>query len=925
MKKVVLLTIFFVFALVNWQLFFPSHIYAQQTCAGTRVINDWFCTQTGDNCIQWSDRCSNNTGQSCFGPENCNGSPCISVCTLTINTGSTCQPKGTVVACTAAPDCSAVVTGYTCQTDGTSCKLGGTGPSTYQCWVDSGPAPSGGGGSSSCVSTWCATTSECAAVGGTTGSYPNGTCTAGTVACCPPSQGGGWTPNCGWDTNATGYPTCNFGEGNSCGQQFCNPPYGTCRNCAPGLEYDAQGNCNCPRCRAQCTPACGQPSNCGGVCPSTDAGVPGAVTGLNPANNSTIAYNTTTNTVTLSWTAVSKADLYDLEVIPVTGDTLSCATDGAFCTYASNRQGTTNGSFAIIPSSQLFTPTNNGNIGGGLKGEYFNNKTLTGTPALIRTDATVNMNWQTGPYASGTGRPNDNWSARWTGKVLAPVTGQYTFRLGSDDGSRLYVNNVLLTPTTSWSNHGYTTYTGTANLTAGQKYDIRVEYYENINGAQVTLEWQTPVVPNSGLSTNSYTFTPTYGEYLYRVRATNNSCINTGEEGAWTNFTRFFITAPITGTVYNDPNNQATLVGNNCASPGATGAAQLRPGLGSTVTASDSRSASNSASILSNGTFTVNGNLFGGPSTVTLNPTNTNYTCTCPTGCVYSGLGAPITGLNYFISDSREPWWQTANGLVYAAQSNGTAVSTKVPPTCNGNCTPALAARDQYGTQNSSGFVITGGGGIVTSADQAQPLQYLNQDTRTDRVVNSQTNGPREDYAYFSQLYSIATNDTTDFTGAKPAGGPANGRAYYSNGNATINNPWTVASGESIVVFVNGDLTINAPITVDQNGFLAFIVKKNITFANTLGWSNLSETRAIVAGLYIADGQIIVASNPGNDLKFVGEGSFIGWGGVDMNREFTPKSNNNTVPAETFRFRPDFMVNVPERMTRPIYLWQETN
>ena len=34
--------------------------------------------------------------------------------------------------------------------------------------------------------------------------------------------------------------------------------------------------------------------------------------------------------------------------------------------------------------------------GTGLMAEYFNSQTLTGTPALVRTDANVNFSWSTG-------------------------------------------------------------------------------------------------------------------------------------------------------------------------------------------------------------------------------------------------------------------------------------------------------------------------------------------------------------------------------------------------------------------------------------------------------------------------------------------------------------------------------------------------
>ena len=69
--------------------------------------------------------------------------------------------------------------------------------------------------------------------------------------------------------------------------------------------------------------------------------------------------------------------------------------------------------------------------GSGLIGRYFNNRTLTGTPALTRTEV-VNFDWASN--APGTGIGRDNFSVRWTGEVKTTVAGAYRFRTVSDDG-----------------------------------------------------------------------------------------------------------------------------------------------------------------------------------------------------------------------------------------------------------------------------------------------------------------------------------------------------------------------------------------------------------------------------------------------------------------------------------------------------------
>ncbi len=73
----------------------------------------------------------------------------------------------------------------------------------------------------------------------------------------------------------------------------------------------------------------------------------------------------------------------------------------------------------------------------GLKGEYFNNPNLEGTPTLTRTDRRINFRWPNG-YAPGT--PQE-FSVRWTGYFNAPsaeeyrvwIVGEHLFRLFIDD------------------------------------------------------------------------------------------------------------------------------------------------------------------------------------------------------------------------------------------------------------------------------------------------------------------------------------------------------------------------------------------------------------------------------------------------------------------------------------------------------------
>src|SRR6187551_906647 len=125
--------------------------------------------------------------------------------------------------------------------------------------------------------------------------------------------------------------------------------------------------------------------------------------------------------------------------------------------------------------------------GTGLRADYFNNQALTVPAAVSRTDATVNFNWGSGSPAAAIAV--DHFSARWTGQVEALFTQTYTFFTTSDDGVRLWVNGQQLI--NNWTDHGPTENRGTIALTAGQRYDLRLEFYENAGGATVTLSWSS--------------------------------------------------------------------------------------------------------------------------------------------------------------------------------------------------------------------------------------------------------------------------------------------------------------------------------------------------------------------------------------------------------------------------------------------------
>ncbi len=135
-------------------------------------------------------------------------------------------------------------------------------------------------------------------------------------------------------------------------------------------------------------------------------------------------------------------------------------------------------------------------------GEYWNNTTQTGAPALSRYDADVNFNWGFGTPDAGRIYA-DSFSARWT-QTYPFKGGTYRFTLVHDDGVRLYVGGNLLI--NEYDFVGVKASGIDVYLAAGAKV-VTVDYVEKGGAARVRLDWvrlsldgepQPPPPPSSG-------------------------------------------------------------------------------------------------------------------------------------------------------------------------------------------------------------------------------------------------------------------------------------------------------------------------------------------------------------------------------------------------------------------------------------------
>jgi beta-glucosidase len=138
------------------------------------------------------------------------------------------------------------------------------------------------------------------------------------------------------------------------------------------------------------------------------------------------------------------------------------------------------------PIDSKYLRTNNGEE--GLLGEYFNNMELKGSPSFTRIDKEVHFDF--GEIGPGEGIGKNNYSVRWTGKIVAPETGKYIIDCISDDGIRVWLNDKL--EINFWNDHAPVSKNFEINFEQGKEYSIKMEYYQHGGGATANLGWYKP-------------------------------------------------------------------------------------------------------------------------------------------------------------------------------------------------------------------------------------------------------------------------------------------------------------------------------------------------------------------------------------------------------------------------------------------------
>ncbi|EPX63315.1 Beta-galactosidase [Cystobacter fuscus DSM 2262] len=161
----------------------------------------------------------------------------------------------------------------------------------------------------------------------------------------------------------------------------------------------------------------------------------------------------------------------------------------------------------------------------GLKGEYFR-MSAAGVRDFAQLGAValepdINFPGLDAMFQTLTGR-TEHTTARWTGRLTAPETGDYTFSAIGDNGFRLFLDGkpVIDHWVGDWDVEQNSE---PVHLVAGEAHDFRLEMFQDVGGANMFLRWSSATIGKQLVPTTA--FTPPADFEVYPIALT------VGEDG----------------------------------------------------------------------------------------------------------------------------------------------------------------------------------------------------------------------------------------------------------------------------------------------------------------------------------------------------------------------------------------------------------
>lgn len=149
----------------------------------------------------------------------------------------------------------------------------------------------------------------------------------------------------------------------------------------------------------------------------------------------------------------------------------------------------------------------------GLLLEVFDNPELKGAPLSRVPDTDYERGWN--DYVLAADVPEREASLRWSGVLVPPASGEYTFVLSANSGVKLQIGDKLVVDAWDAQNAG-ARLSAKVVLEAGQAYPIRYDYTQAKRpGGQVRLRWRMPA-------------SDTYADALAAARAADHVILTLG-------------------------------------------------------------------------------------------------------------------------------------------------------------------------------------------------------------------------------------------------------------------------------------------------------------------------------------------------------------------------------------------------------------
>lgn len=125
---------------------------------------------------------------------------------------------------------------------------------------------------------------------------------------------------------------------------------------------------------------------------------------------------------------------------------------------------------------------------GGWRVEYFRGLEFK-TSASLTTESLTVFDWNERSAPSGVPKPDQGFSARFTGVLFPDISGKYRFRIQADDRYRLFLGDTKHADTFADRNFQNEF---DVELVRGQPVPIKVEYQNDAANAHLRMQWRRP-------------------------------------------------------------------------------------------------------------------------------------------------------------------------------------------------------------------------------------------------------------------------------------------------------------------------------------------------------------------------------------------------------------------------------------------------